>query len=243
MTAKEHYDTHLSGIYSWMLGDFSTRMLEQKAFFEAHHIRPRGSGIAVDLGAGTGIQSVALAQLGYRVTAVDFSHELLVELANQRNGLPITTYKSDIAGFMQMYDEQAEVIVCMGDTLTHLPDFDDVRQLMENISKRLDQDGTAVFSFRDYSEEKKGAARFIHVKSDDFRSMICFLEYFPRHIMVHDLVIEKNQDTWNQKVGTYPKLRIATPFLLNIIDESGMSVVNQAVVRGMTYVVARKVIR
>jgi hypothetical protein len=34
MTAKEHYDTHLARVYSWMQGNFVQKMEEQKAFFK-----------------------------------------------------------------------------------------------------------------------------------------------------------------------------------------------------------------
>ena len=34
MTAKEHYDTHLGNVYSWMPGDFYQKMCGQIEFLE-----------------------------------------------------------------------------------------------------------------------------------------------------------------------------------------------------------------
>jgi 2-polyprenyl-3-methyl-5-hydroxy-6-metoxy-1,4-benzoquinol methylase len=44
---------------------------------------------AIDLGAGYGIQSIALANLGFRVRAVDFNRQLLEELSVNKKSLPI----------------------------------------------------------------------------------------------------------------------------------------------------------
>ena len=46
------------------------------------------------------------------------------------------------------------------------------------------------------------------VKNDDSRILTCFLEYFPHHVMVHDILYEKQGGKWIQKVGSYPKLRL-----------------------------------
>lgn len=76
MTAKEHYESHLGNFYSWMAGDFTEKQQEQQNFFTAHSILPRLNMIAFDLGAGHGLQSVSLANLGFSVTAIDFNTQL-----------------------------------------------------------------------------------------------------------------------------------------------------------------------
>jgi 2-polyprenyl-3-methyl-5-hydroxy-6-metoxy-1,4-benzoquinol methylase len=83
MSAKKHYDSHLGNFYSWMIGDFSARSNEQQSFFTSHDILPHDNRIAVDLGCGNGIQSIALAKLGFEVIAVDFNNQLIEELRNR----------------------------------------------------------------------------------------------------------------------------------------------------------------
>ena len=87
MTVKEHYDNHLGFFYSWMTGDCEDKKREFTNFCKNNNIYPKESGIAVDLGAGNGIQSVALAELGFKVKAIDFNQTLLDELVSRRNGL------------------------------------------------------------------------------------------------------------------------------------------------------------
>ncbi len=98
-TVAEHYENLLADRYSWMCGGFDARVRTNLEFFSAKGIDPRRSGIAVDLGAGSGFQSVALAQLGYKVLAADLSRKLLDELEKSRGILPIITIHDDILNF------------------------------------------------------------------------------------------------------------------------------------------------
>jgi methylase of polypeptide subunit release factors len=72
-SAKEHYDNHLGSLYSWMIGDFKTLVHRQKEEFATAGISERSSAVALDLGAGSGVQTVALSDMGYKVTAIDFN--------------------------------------------------------------------------------------------------------------------------------------------------------------------------
>jgi SAM-dependent methyltransferase len=240
MTAKEHYDTHLARVYSWMLGDFFQKMEEQKAFFNRHGIGREQSGRAIDLGAGNGVQSVALAQLGFSVLAVDFNKQLLDELTTNKASLPIRVLESDILAFRNQSDEQVSLIVCMGDTLTHLKSTKEVEMLVQKIFDAISPDGKAIFSFRDLSNELKGSDRFILVRADDNRIMSCFLEYFPGQVMVHDILTEKISGRWVQKVSVYPKLRLSENDFIKLLRRLQFSVTVSEKIHGMTHIVAEK---
>ena len=240
MTAKEHYDKHLAKVYSWMLGDFRERMAEQRDFFFSHGITPSGGGPAFDLGAGTGIQSVALATLGFHVLAVDFSRQLLDELEARRGTLPIETTEQDVLEFLGSTNPAPQLIVCMGDTLTHFRSYGDVEKIIQKASHALMKGGKFVVSWRDLAEERRGADRFIPVRADDGRMMTCFLEYFPDHVMVHDLIVEKEDGQWRQRVSSYSKLRIPVHVVKETLSENAFVMRSEELIRGTTYLVAEK---
>ena len=85
----DHYQRLLADCYSWMFGDFDARVERERAFLDQHGVRaPKAgalaAGVVVDLGAGSGHQSVALARLGWRVRAIDTSARLLEGAAPAR---------------------------------------------------------------------------------------------------------------------------------------------------------------
>ena len=71
---KAHYDNLLAPYYSWIFGGLESKLEENRNFFRGHGIQPVLSGVAMDLGAGCGFQSIPLAEAGFKVTAIDISH-------------------------------------------------------------------------------------------------------------------------------------------------------------------------
>jgi SAM-dependent methyltransferase len=56
-------------------------------------------GSVLDVGAGTGRVTLDLARAGHEVTALDIDADLLAELAERADGLPVRTVVADAAGF------------------------------------------------------------------------------------------------------------------------------------------------
>jgi trans-aconitate methyltransferase len=154
-TVHEHYERLLSQHYTWMFGvSFEDRVTEQKSFLSRTlatlHYTPEAA-TAVDLGCGPGFQTIALAQLGFSpVIAVDTSSELLDELRFHVGDLPVRIEKADMRDLSAIVQtERATVIVCMGDTLTHLPEKRDVSALFGSVFDRLRNGGMFVITYRD----------------------------------------------------------------------------------------------
>ena len=126
MNARDHYDQHLGNFYSWMLGDFDEKQKEQENFFWRNGIKPASGKVAFDLGAGNGLQAISLAKLGFAVKAIDFNTQLLNELTSRKSNLNIETINYDILAYLQGSRHQAELVICMGDTITHLENIDQV---------------------------------------------------------------------------------------------------------------------
>ena len=79
-SVEEHYDHLLAPFYSWISGGSDLKIEENRKFFKDHDIRPVSSGVAVDLGAGSGFQSIPLAEAGFNVIALDTNRQLLTHL-------------------------------------------------------------------------------------------------------------------------------------------------------------------
>ncbi len=95
-TAQQHYDAHLGNFYDWMIGNFDEKALEQRVYFLEKNIVPLENKLAIDLGAGNGLQAIPLAQLGFVVKAVDFNKQLTDQLESMKDGLPIEIIYGDM---------------------------------------------------------------------------------------------------------------------------------------------------
>ena len=203
----------------------------------------RQSGIAVDLGSGPGFQSIALAELGYSpVTAVDSSRELLGELQARKQSYGIETWETDITRLdWATLPENASVIVCMGDTLTHLPSKDSVQKLFTDVFQKLAAGGVFVLTYRDLTGELAGTDRFLAVQADDTRIMTCFLEYKSSDaVTVHDLVYVRGEGGWKLNQSSYEKLRLGAGWVASALCKAGFTVTQEGTAGRLLVAVAQK---
>jgi SAM-dependent methyltransferase len=239
MTAKEHYDNHLASFYEWMIGDFETKQKEQQDFFERNGIKSLRNSTAIDLGSGHGIQSISLARLGFKVNAVDFNQQLLDRLATMGKDLAIEVFHRDILS-EENFREQANLIVCMGDTISHLEATEQIQGLLVQCYNCLRTSGKLILSFRDYGNDVVDTNRFIPVKSDDNKILTCFLEYFGKRVRVTDLLHEKIDGKWIQRASSYYKVRITGPLIEELLGNVGFKIVKSEIMRGMNFLIVEK---
>ena len=240
-TAARHYEHHLGSIYTWMVGDLSAAFARGAAEIDALKVSLSPGAIAVDLGAGFGMHAIPLAQRGFNVTAIDNCRVLLEELRARAGVLPIRICDADLLEFRAYIEQEAKIIMCMGDTLTHLPGFSAVDSLLQSVAAALARNGVFAATFRDYATKPlEGDARFIPVRADDARILTCFLEYGRDQVTVHDLLHRRENGEWRQSVSSYPKLRLAPEWLIARLQELGFSVQRDATASGMVRIVATK---
>src|SRR5215472_11555904 len=114
---RGHYDQLLAEHYDWMFGtSLELKVAEQRALLNEIAGRAGKDDLAVDLGCGSGFQSLALSSLGYRVLALDTSQRLLATLAGRIDSQHITIRQTDIRNLDEcVAPATASLVVCMGD--------------------------------------------------------------------------------------------------------------------------------
>jgi SAM-dependent methyltransferase len=237
-TVADHYETHLAPVYLWMSGGadaaFARGDAELAALLQA---QPKGT-TAVDLGAGFGMHAIPLGRRGWSVIALDTSAFLLQELQGRAAGLPVSAAQDDLLSFQRHVRSSVDLLLIMGDTLTHLPDRAAVLTLVARAAESLRPGGMFVATFRDYTTPLSGAERFIPVKSDQDRILTCLLEYGEDRVDVHDLLHERQGAVWQQKVSTYRKLRLAPAWVADTLRGAGFAVRSEPGLSGMVRLVA-----
>ena len=141
--------------------------------------------------------------------------------------------------FSERKTQKMDLIICMGDTLTHLASLAEVSTLFKQCFDALDKGGSLVLQFRDLCNELYDGDRFIPVKSDERTVFTCFLEWTRdgeqdekfkhllfdgsgRIIKVHDLVhVKKGIGAWELCTSWYKKLAISPASCTWLLESVG----------------------
>jgi SAM-dependent methyltransferase len=234
----DHYKNHLAPVYLWMAGGFETAVSRGESEIEATAPNLSSGTTAVDLGAGFGMHTIPLARRGCPVIAVDSSSILLAELRAHAQALPVKAVEDDLLSFRRHIDSKVHLILCMGDTLTHLAALQSVEKLFSLAAESLPPGGKFIATFRDYTTPLFGDGRFVPVRSDTDRILTCFLEYAPDYVTVHDVLHERKGSSWQLQVSSYRKLRLSPEWVSAALQANGFSVRVEPGLSGMVRVVA-----
>jgi SAM-dependent methyltransferase len=218
MEVLNHYETVLGPVYSWSLGNFGDRVAAS-----AHLLNEElgdGNGAkALDLGCGTGVQTLALIERGFRVTGIDFSRTMLDEYSKRTANHDVCSIQSDLASFN--VTDTFQVAICFGDTVSHLPSWQAVSEMFNRTYKALAPGGVFLLATRDHTHVYRGDERFLLVHADADRSMTCFVEDDGDHIRITDLLHERVDGRVQLKANSYSKLRVGPDELSRKLSEAG----------------------
>ena len=228
-TVQQHYDRLLAPVYSWTLGDFDARVASSEALFRGLGLE-RPGGRALDVGCGTGVQTLALSRLGLAVTGVDFSETMLAEYRRRTADVGAVGRFADITAFD--VDLAFDVAVCLGDTVSHLPSWDAVRAMFARVHAALRPGGAFVLASRDHSRIYEGDARFLLIRSDATGALVCFLEDCGSQVRVTDLLF-RTAGAPPLEVGSYMKLRVGPDSLSTELAAAGFTIAEHRVEAGI----------
>ncbi|MCU0453629.1 MAG: class I SAM-dependent methyltransferase [Bacteroidetes bacterium] len=141
----------LAGDYDVMT-DIGARLVRERPFFhvlvDRYDLRT-----AIDVGTGTGVHAVLMAQLGVRVTAVDISEEMLriARLNASRYHVRVRTLRADVASVGETVSGLFDAAVCLGNTLVHLHRTEDLDRAFTGFRRFVQRNGVVVIQILNYA--------------------------------------------------------------------------------------------
>jgi len=121
--------------------------LEYATTMEYIHRYARPGAKVLEIGAGTGRYSIALAKEGYKVTAVELVESNLEILRkNSRDVKDIVSYQGDALNLSRFEDNQFDVTLLFG-PMYHLYGKEDVHKAIEEAIRVTKKDGILLVAF------------------------------------------------------------------------------------------------
>lgn len=161
--SSEFYDA-LAPYYHLIFPDWEASMRRQGRALDAL-IRSRSASpphAVLDVACGVGTQSLALAALGYEVTASDLSPAALAraEREAQARGLPIAFRVADMRAAAAVHPRDAfDVVIACDNAVPHLLSDAEILRAFEQFHHCTAPGGLCLISVRDYDVLERGGVQ------------------------------------------------------------------------------------
>ncbi len=187
----EFYDS-LAQNYDLMTNPGARFSKEQENFKEI--IKKYSIRSALDAGCGTGFHSLLLASLGVKVTAVDISNEMLLQLQKnaKETNLSITTIQSGFEQLETVLPEKFDAVCCLGNTLAHIP-TKELPKTLNTLNHMLKEKGVILFQFLNYDLILQTRERIVNITEKENKTFIRFYDFLETTIGFNILTIERTQ--------------------------------------------------
>lgn len=138
----------------------------------------------LDAGCGTGFHSILLTKLGCEVTAVDVSEKMLMQLQNNASkyGVVVKTVQSSFQELAHNVDTDFDGVFCMGNSLTHLLNIDEIDSALKNFNNVLKKGGNLFLQILNYTKIINEKKKIQSVREVGGKTYIRYYDYFDTHI-------------------------------------------------------------
>ncbi|MFA5803122.1 MAG: class I SAM-dependent methyltransferase [Melioribacteraceae bacterium] len=173
ISATKFYDS-ISDVYDKMI-DFEKNLdLRFNAYKELFPL----TGTVADIGCGIGLDSIALAMNGHKVTAFDISPNMIEELKRNTDKYQVTI-ESHIGSFASLspkFDSKFNNVVSVGNTIAHL-NQKELNSAIRRIYKLLQPGGKIFLHILNYKLIKKQNKRINNIANRDGKIIIRFYDF------------------------------------------------------------------
>jgi SAM-dependent methyltransferase len=210
LSVQQFYD-ELADDYDRMTG-FEKRFVQEGPFFrllvDTHMLKT-----AVDAGSGTGFHALLLAQLGVRVTAVDLSGNMLARLREHaaEMGLPVATLQAPFAELPAHVKEPVDAVVCLGNSLAHLPSPEELARALESFARITRPGGILFAQLMNYERILSSRTRVLSVREESGTVFVRFYDFLGETIRFNVMRI--------LRAATKPEAEISSMMLRPVLLE------------------------
>lgn len=155
----------------------------------------KGSDL-LDCACGIGTQAIGLAELGYHVTASDYSRRELDQAEKRAGdrGVQIRLEWADFRRLEEVFPETFDIVIAMDNALPHMLSEENLENALKSMAGRIRQGGILAASIRDYDlllEEKPPySPPYIHKTENGKRVAFQTWDWSGDHYRLTQYIIE-----------------------------------------------------
>ncbi len=145
----------------------------------------------VDMGCGTGVHAIALAQLGLDVTGVDISAGML-EKAHahaEETGTDVRFIEGDF--LTSLPPGSADLLLCLGNSLPHLPSVEALTEVLTRWRSICSQEGRVIIQLLNYRRVLDMRERIINIRRDGEDTIIRFYDFLDGFLQFNILLMRE----------------------------------------------------
>lgn len=190
MLTPEQFYNALADQYDGMTR-FSVRMHQQKEVLSAILAQfPARS--AVDMGCGTGVHAIALAQLGLDVTGVDISASML-EKARAHARETDTTLRFIEGDFLvRIPHAPVDLLICLGNSLPHLESRDALAAVLTHWRSLCAPGGRIIIQLLNYRRVLARGERIVNIRRDGSDTIVRFYDFLGDALQFNILTLHED---------------------------------------------------
>lgn len=105
----------------------------------------------LDIACGTGTYAISLSNLGYNVIGIDIDKSMIKKAKEKNNKKNATFVEGDMLNLPEIIKHKKyDLIYCIGNSIVHLNDAEEINNVIANFNKLLKENGTIVLQIINY---------------------------------------------------------------------------------------------
>lgn len=179
MQSDKFYNT-LSSEYDSMI-DFES--LLNKRYNDISNYIPKNNGKAVDIGCGTGLDTIAMSKLGYSMTGFDISDGMIEKAKENANklGVNVDFIVSPAHKIDNKFDKQFDVAISLGNSIANV-EKEYFADTISVISQLLKDNGLVLIQVLNYKKILDEKNRIVNITKSEKRTFIRFYDFLDENI-------------------------------------------------------------
>lgn len=165
----------------------------------------------LDIAAGSGNQSIELARLNYKVTAIDLDPVMVLK-TKQKKGTElknITAKVLDMRNIDQLGLASFNTAICVGNSIVHLDSYNEIKKVVEKVYLSLKEEGIFIIQVVNYDrilKENITQLPIIERKEQGIKFVRTYKHINQRIIFNGELIINHDgtKEAFHNSVELYP---------------------------------------